>query len=315
MRLSMQITVGKKMKFMVLAGLVLVLIASLLVTACAPREQATPKAETPQVLRLALVPAEDIVEMMNRFEPARQYLEKELGIRIEMFKALDYTAVIEAMRAKKLEIAYFGPFSYVLAAERANAQAIVAGGDAAGNLSVYHSIMITHKDSGLQNIDDVKARAAELTLSFVDPASTSGYLIPKGYMESIGIDVEQAFKEVVFAGGHDASILAVHARKVDFGATWEGPFQRAIAGGVIKGDDVRVIWKSDPIPRSPVAVRGDLDPALIKRIQQAFLDMPKKAPEAFAQWEGLWERNESYVAVTGAEYEFIKQVAKGLGKL
>ncbi|MBS3977202.1 MAG: phosphonate ABC transporter substrate-binding protein [Syntrophomonadaceae bacterium] len=311
----MLVNLGKEIRLLVLTGLVLILIASFSVIGCAPKEQATPKAAAPQVLRLALIPAEDIVEMMNRFEPARQYLEKEIGIKIEMFKALDYTAVIEAMRAKKVEIAYFGPFSYVLAAERANAQAIVAGGDADGKLSVYHSILITHKDSGLQNIDDVKARAASLTVSFVDPASTSGYLIPKGYMESIGIKVDQAFKEVIFAGGHDASILAVHARKVDLGATWEGPYQKAIAGGVVKGEDVRVIWKSDPIPRSPVAVRGDLDPALIKRIQQAFLDMPKKAPEAFAQWEGMWEKNKSYVAVTGAEYEFIRQVAIGLGKL
>ncbi len=85
--------------------------------------------------------------------------------------------------------------------------------------------------------------------------------------------------------------------------------------GLINPQEVKVIWKSDGIPRSPVAVRGDLDEKLIQRIQQAFLDMPQKAPAAFAQFEGRWERNKSYVAVTGAEYEFIRQVAKGLGKL
>ncbi len=269
----------------------------------------------PEVLRMALIPAEDIEELIRAFEPARQYLEKELGMEIEMFKALDYTTVIEAMRAGKIELAQFGPFSYVLAAERANARAIVAGGDADGKLAVYHSILITHRDSGLESIDDIKARPGELTISFVDPASTSGHLIPRGYMESIGIKVDEHFKEIIFAGGHDASVLAVGARKVDFGATWEGPYRRAIEAGLITPEEVFVLWRSDGIPRSPIAVRGDLDEALIQRIQQAFLDMPQKAPEAFAQWEAAWEGNESYVAVTDADYEFIRQVAIGLGKL
>lgn len=273
------------------------------------------KGEAPRVLRIAVVPAEDIAKMVRAFEPTRQYLERELGLRIEVFKATDYTAVIEAMRAKKIEVAYFGPFSYVLAAKRANARAIVGGSAGDGRLGVYHSILITHKDSGLRGIDDVKARKGKLTLSFVDPASTSGHLIPRGAMESIGIRVDRHFREIIFAGGHDASILAVHARKVDIGATWEGPYKRAIEKGLIKPEDVFVIWKSDGIPRSPIAVRGDMDEALIQRIQQAFLDMPQKAPEALKQFEVMWERNKGYVPVTDADYEFVRQVAIGLGKL
>jgi len=297
----------KKMKYLMAVGLVLILAIALIASGCGQEE--------PKVLKMALIPAEDIEEMIKAFEPAKQYLENQLGMQIEMFKATDYTSVIEAMRAGKVDVAYFGPFSYVLAAERANARAIVGGGNADGTLNVYHSVLITHKDSGLKNIDDVKARTSELTLSFVDPASTSGHLIPKGYMESIGINVDKDFREVVFAGGHDASVLAVQARKVDLGATWEGGYQRAIDKGLITPDDVFVIWKSDDIPNSPVAVRGDLDEDLVQKIQQAFLDMPQKAPEAFKQFEGQWEGNESYVVVDDSDYEFIRQVAIGLGKL
>jgi phosphonate transport system substrate-binding protein len=269
----------------------------------------------PEILTMAMVPAEDVLGMIVAFEPARQFLERELGVEIEMFKATSYGAVIEAMRADKVDIAFYGPFSFVLAAERAGARAIVAGACADGHLDVYHSIMITHRDSGLGSIDDVKARAGELTISFVDPASTSGHLIPRGFMEAIGIDVDTHFKEIIFAGGHDASILAVGVQKVDFGATWEGPFERAIEAGLIRPEDVLVIWRSDPIPTSPIAVRGDLDEALIRRIQQAFLDMPQKAPDTFAQLEAVWHENVGYVAVTCADYEFIRQVAIGLGKL
>lgn len=290
-----------------LIGMAIIVTMSALAIGC------TPQAASPQVLRLALIPADDIVEMMNRFEPARQYLEREIGIKIEMFKATDYTAVIEAMRAKKIEIAMFGPLSYVLAAWRANAVPIVAVGGADRKVGVYHSVLLANRDSGVQNIEDVKARASRLTLAFVDPASTSGYLIPKGFFNSVGIDADAAFKEVVFAGGHDAAVLAVHARKVDLATTTEARHRRSVAAGVINPEDVRIIWRSDPIPNSPFAVRGDLSEDLIKRIQQAFVDMPTKAPEAFAQW--VREENATYALVTDADYEFVRQVAIGLGMI
>ncbi len=269
----------------------------------------------PKVLRLALIPAEDIDEMIRAFAPAKQYLEKELGMKIEEFKATDYTAVVEAMRSKKIDVAYFGPFSYVLAAKRANAKAIIGGSEGDGKLATYHSILITHKESGLKTMEDVKAKSKQLSLSFVDPASTSGHLIPRGGLESLGIQVDKHFKEIIFAGGHDASVLAVKARKVDIGATWEGGLQRVINKGLASKEEILILWKSAPIPRSPVAVRGDLDKALVQKIQQAFLDMPQKAPDAFKQFEGRWEKNKSYVKVSDQDYNYIRQIAVKLGKL
>lgn len=269
----------------------------------------------PKVLRLALIPAEDIEEMIQAFAPAKQYLEKELGMKIEEFKATDYTAVVEAMRSKKIDVAYFGPFSYVLAAKRANAKAIIGGSEGDGKLATYHSIFITHRDNGLKTMEDVKAKAKQLTVSFVDPASTSGHLIPRGGLEAMGIQVDKDFKEIIFAGGHDASVLAVKARKVDLGATWEGVLQRVIDKGLTTKEEVQVIWKSAPIPRSPVAARGDLDGSLIQKIQQAFLDMPQKAPEAFKQFEAKWEKNKGYVKVNDSDYDYIRQIAIKLGKI
>lgn len=267
---------------------------------------------SPKLLRLALIPAEDMDEMIRAFTPAIRYLERELGVPIETFRATDYTAVVEAMRTRKVDIALFGPFSYVLAAKRANARAIIAGGYG-GKLATYHSILITHRDSGLKDMDIVRAQSKRLSVSFVDPASTSGYLIPRGALEDMGIRVDRDFRNIIFAGGHDASVLAVKARKVDLGATWEGPLQRAIDKGLVAPGEVSVIWRSPPIPRSPIAVRGDLDGVLVKRIQQAFLDMPHKDPEAFRQLEGRWERNKGYVVVTDKDYDVIRNLAIKLG--
>jgi len=303
-------TIMKKRNLSITAALVALLVSMTIFFAGKSWGQASPK-----ILRLALIPAEDIEEMIRAFAPCKQYLEKELGMKIEEFKATDYTAVVEAMRSKKIDVAYFGPFSYVLAAKRANAQAIIGGSEGDGKLATYHSVFITHRDSGLKTMEDVKARANKLTVSFVDPASTSGHLIPRGGLESMGIRVDKDFKEVIFAGGHDASVLAVKTRKVDLGATWEGGLERVIKKGLTTKEEVPVIWKSGPIPRSPVAVRKDLDKGLVQKIQQAFLDMPQKAPEAFKQFEGRWEKNKGYVKVTDSDYDYIRQIAIKLGKI
>jgi phosphonate transport system substrate-binding protein len=181
-----------------------------------------------QTLRIGLIPTEDQLEMLRKFEPAKAYLERELDMPVETFTATDYTAVIEAMRAKKIDVAYLGPFSYVLATERANAEAIVTGGTDTGDVATYHSCIITHKDSGLKNIDNLKENANEVTFAFVDPASTSGNLIPRGYLLSIGIDPDTDLKECMFAGGHDAVGLSVKSEKVDAGAMYDIGYRRKI---------------------------------------------------------------------------------------
>ena len=251
-------------------------------------ESGNPDKET---LKIGLIPTEDQLEMLKKFEPAKAYLERELDMPAETFMATDYTAVIEAMRAKKIDVAYFGPFSYVLATERANAEAIVTGGTDTGDVATYHSCIVTHKDSGLKNIDDLKEHANEVTFAFVDPASTSGNLIPRGYLLSIGIDPDTDLKECMFAGGHDAVGLSVKSQKVDAGAMYDIGYNRLIDSGAITPEEVIVIWESDPIPKSPIAVRGDLDPVLKEKIQQAFVDMPEKDPEAMKTFESKWEKN------------------------
>jgi len=242
----------EKGKTLVVASISVCVIAVVAVTGAyiaGTFESGNPDKET---LKIGLIPTEDQLEMLKKFEPAKAYLERELDMPAETFMATDYTAVIEAMRAKKIDVAYFGPFSYVLATERANAEAIVTGGTDTGDVATYHSCIVTHKDSGLKNIDDLKEHANEVTFAFVDPASTSGNLIPRGYLLSIGIDPDTDLKECMFAGGHDAVGLSVKSQKVDAGAMYDIGYNRLIDSGAITPEEVIVIWESDPIPKSPI---------------------------------------------------------------
>jgi phosphonate transport system substrate-binding protein len=270
----------------------------------------TPKEEL-KTLKIGLVPSEDSAEMVEKFEPVRLYLEKELGMQVQTFTATDYTSVVEAMRSDKVDVGFFGPLSYVLAAEQAGAEAIIAGGEN-GTLGSYKSCIITYKSSGINNMEDLFKNSKDLTFSFVDPASTSGNLIPRGYLLSQGLNPDTDFKECIFSGGHDASGLAVKSKKVDAGAIYDIGYNRMVEEGILDKNEVFIIWESDPIPSSPIAVRGSLDPQLKEKIQKAFLDLQVKDPKAMEIFESQWEENKEYVAVNDTTYDYIRTIAKGL---
>ncbi len=268
-----------------------------------------------QVLTIGLIPSDDLQAMLKAFEPTQKYLETTLNMKVQTFSATNYTSVIDAMHSEKVDVAYFGPLSYVLAAERANAEAIVAGGAPDGKIHSYYSYIVANKNSGLKSIDDLKKNASKTSFAWVDVDSTSGYLVPMGYIMSIGIDPEHDFKTFTFEGGSDAVGLAVKSEKVNAGAMSDVSYNRMIDNGTIKADEIVVLWKSDPIPSSPIAVRGDLDPALKMKIQQAFIDISKKDPGALKAVEVMWENNNNYIPINDSAYEHIREIAKAQGYL
>lgn len=179
----------------------------------------------PEIFIIGVYPGDNVEEALAAVEPLRAYLEETLGIRTVMITGTSYNAVIEAMAAGRADAMEVGPFSYILAADVANAEAI-----AVANYEVevdreeipgYFSLMFTKKGSGITSIADLEGRS----FTFTDPASTSGYLVPS---TDILLDREftdpaqiEEFTEVRFAGNHPSSVLAVWNDTVDAGATFD----------------------------------------------------------------------------------------------
>jgi phosphate/phosphite/phosphonate ABC transporter binding protein len=160
--------------------------AGLLVAGSTARTSlAAPYFQTPSTLNLGMVPGEDAEVRIQRYTPMIDYLKSYLGMDVKAYVGTDYTATVEAMRAKRVDAAYFGPFSYVLAAQVADARVFVVPGSADGITSTYNSLIVTHTASGITSLDELKGR----NFSFVDPASTSGHLIPRAMLLKAGIDL------------------------------------------------------------------------------------------------------------------------------
>lgn len=210
------------------------------------------------------------------FNLLAHYIENQTGVKkVEIYETSDYVSIIEAMRAKKVDIAHFGELAYIMAANRANARAIVVLAKKDGSCFAK-SIIVASSKSQIKSIEDVKKRAKELTISFADPASTSGHLYPRHYLNSIGLDPEKSFKSVVFSNSHGATVLTVLSGKVDLACVSATTIHLLVVMKKIKPDDIVILWTSQPYIAVPVSVRSDLPPRLIEKIQKAYLDLPTK---------------------------------------
>jgi len=260
----------------------------------------------PDPLVMGLIPAEDNQEVLRDFEPLVEYLSEKLGVEVEPYTATDYSGIIEAMRSGEVDVAWFGPLSYVLAADVAGAEAVAVPYEQEGEEPTYKSIILTQADNAeISSTEDVEGK----TFSFVDPSSTSGYLYPQKMLKDAGVDPEKDLAEARFAGGHDASILAIASGNVEAGASWDGQLQTMMEAGAVEENSVKVIAESDPIPKDPIAVRGDLPEGVKKRIQEAFLNA---TPETVGAESLGSEGAMGYQEVSDEKYDPVRRLVDEL---
>lgn len=252
---------------------------------------------------MGLIPAENNEEMVAKFEPMRAYLEKKLGQKVKVFTATDYAGVIEGMKKKRVDIAWFGPLSYYLAEQEAGAEAFAVGVRDNGK-STYRSIFVVPGDSPAKSLKDLKGK----NVAFVDPASTSGGLMPT-YMvkKETGMMPEQFFGKFMYAGSHDAAELAVKNKTVDAAADNDITYPKMLAKGLITKESNRVLLESPDLPGSPLVYRGDLPAGMKKKIRDAIVSAHKEIK--VAGYGNIMR----YDAVKPADYQMIRDMVKELG--
>lgn len=252
-------------------------------------------------LTIGLIPSEDSQAMIESSKQVLDDLQAKIGMPVVPFVATDYNGIIEALRSGKLDVAYLGPFSYVLATSVADVEAFSVAVTKKTGQSAYKSVILARKDSGIHSLADLKGH----TFAFVDPSSASGHLFPKAGLEQAGFAPDTLFKRVIFSGSHDASILAVENNKVDAAAVADRIFASAVAKGVVKLDDFEIVWSSKPIPESPMVWRKALDPELKKKVADALASI-KDVP-----WGDQGVLN-GFQPTTDASYDVVRDTAKVL---
>lgn len=263
------------------------------------------KSVDPTELRIALVPSDDAEEMINQFEKLRAYLEKSLGMKVKVSKVTSYAACIEAMKKGRIDLAWYGPTSYVLAEQEANAEAFLVPADSKGVASYYSEILVP-ANSPAKTIVDLKGKKFGL----VEASSTSGGLIPSYLVfEKTGERIEK-FVDVSYLGNHDAVVNAVRQGAIDAGGTNNLTVERLLEEGKLKPTEYKVLDKSDPLPQSPLSWRKGLTDQLKQKIKTAFMESPKELGTykiaGFGEIAG-------YKEVGPKDYQLIRDIASKLG--
>lgn len=276
------------------------------------------KTDWPEKLTCGLFGGDDAEEALESNQPIADYLSEWLGIPVEYTTGTSYNAVIEAARAGRIDCYTVGPFAYILGVEEADAEAIAIGVSSREDEPVYdpevqpfyYSVISTWKGSGIETIDDLGGHS----FSFVDPASTSGHLIPEASMINAGVDPNDPNLniETMYAGSHPTSGLAIANQRVDAGATTETTVANMAEEGVADvcfWEDGRInversqeelaqlyadcpdgymvpIFYSDPIPSTPFTMNTNLPPSLKQATKDALLATPQDAE--FVATTGRW---------------------------
>lgn len=254
------------------------------------------QADWPTVVRVGLVPTEGGADTQARFVPLRDHLRAELKTNVELRSASSYQGVITAMANQQLEFAWFGPKSYVEAAKRAGAEALLIELNREGEPG-YRSIFIVPADSEITTLDEARGKR----FAFTDQNSTSGCLIPSTLIfDKYGMPAEEYFSEVSYSGAHGTSILQVAAGELEIAATNDLDMAKLLQKGAVQNDALRIIYTSELIPGSPFACRSDIPESL----KQAFSDAIMKLNDKPGVLEQL--QNGGYELTTDDEYDIIR---------
>ncbi|MDR2304132.1 MAG: phosphate/phosphite/phosphonate ABC transporter substrate-binding protein [Treponema sp.] len=266
----------------------------------------------PQELVMCYLPNEASEELVEYRSVLQRELGAALGIKVREINAADYNAVVEAMRTKHADIVYYGPVSYVQAAERAGAEAIVTPaifGDK--SRAGYTSKIIVKAGSPIKTLEDLRDK----TFAFVDPASTSGNYVPTLELMNAfpGMSNEdfhtngQFFSSVSFSGKHQNGLQGVINGDIDAAPVASDILSAEIAAGRVKESDFRVIHESPKIPSSPIAIRNDLPADLKAKVKQFLLGY--KDSNYFQYMLGLSpEDKPEFVEAFDRDYDYVRNL-------
>ena len=260
-----------------------------------------------QVLRVTAIPDESPTELARKFEPLGKYLESRLGMKVEFTPVTDYAAAVETLVNKKIDLAWFGGFTFVQSSVRSNGKTIplVQREEDA----VFKSVFISSKDSGINKLDDLKGK----TLSFGSQSSTSGHLMPRSFLLAAKVDPDKDLKRISFSGAHDATIAAVASGKVDAGALNVSVWNKFVEDKKVDPAEVRVFYTTPAYFDYNWTVHADMPAALREKITRAFLDLDPATPQG-AEILKL-QRAARFIPTRVENYNGIKTAAENAGLL
>lgn len=264
----------------------------------------TGAASAADTLRVTAIPDEAPTELQRKFKPLGDYLASKTGMKVSFVPVTDYAAAVEALVNDKVDLAWFGGFTFVQASNRSKGgvEPIIQRAED----ETFKSVFITTADSGVKTLADLKGK----TFAFGSPSSTSGHLMPRSFLLKDGVNPDDDMR-VSFSGAHDATAFAVAGGKVAAGALNIKVWEKLVASKKVDTSKVNVFYTTPPYFDYNWTVRKDMDPATKKAITDAFLAL--KPGDAIGAQILKLQRATAFVPTNAANYADIEKAAISAG--
>ena len=258
------------------------------------------------VLRVSAIPDEAPTELQRKFKPLGNYLEQKLGMKVEFTPVTDYAAAVEALINYKIDLVWFGGFTFVQAKVRSNNQVIPLVQREEDEK--FKSVFIT-TDAKINKLEDLKGK----TFAFGSESSTSGHLMPRSFLLAANINPDTDMKRIAFSGAHDATVAAVAGGKVDAGALNISVWEKMVKENKVDLNQVRVFFTTPGYYDYNWTVRTDMEPGLRQKITAAFLALDKND----AQGKEILDlqRASKFITTKAENYATIEAAARNAGLL
>lgn len=243
------------------------------------------QAAEPHTLNFGIISTESSQNLKAQWDPFLAAMSEQTDMEIKAFFAPDYAGIIQGMRFDKVDIAWYGNKSAMEAVDRAGGEIFMQTVAADGSPG-YWSLLIAHRDSPINSVQDMLQNAKDLTFGNGDPNSTSGFLVPSYYVfAKNNADPKQIFKRTLNSS-HEVNALSVANKQVDVATFNTEGMERLELTNPDKAAELKVIWKSPLIPSDPIVWRKNLPEATKKKIYDFFTNYGANANE-LAVLEGL----------------------------
>lgn len=268
-----------------------------------------PSEAVPPSITIGVIPGGNPENLREQGLALAKELQAKLNIPVNIYVSKNYVGLIEAMKTKKVDFAFFSSSTYVFAEQQAQAKVLLKK---VWHEPYYYSMIITPQRSGIKNLKSLKGKK----VAFVDDKSSSGYLYPQVALRKEGLS-DADFKEVVFTGNHQASIQFLEAKKVDAAAVFSDG-EKGLQGawekfGTDKKAKYRILWKSAPIPNDPFCVRQDFYDAYPKTthtLMFTLIDILEQNRNKDTYSEILGSRD--LMPATSKQYDPVREMVKAL---
>lgn len=307
----------KLWKFDGLRSALLAVLMLVIVVACgnpSTQQTASPTSDVAQLSEIKFgvgpyFPVPD--ENRKQFEPLFEALAQQVDLPADITVADDWVGISEALRSGTLDVAWLGPWGYVLAHHNApSIQAIATV--KYKDQPTYYSVLMTRADAPFNTLEEAIAQSQDgekLKLSLADVGSTSGWLIPQAEFKRRNLDPKTVF-DYQEGASHAAQAIGVISGQVDIASDYDRNLDVLVSEGRIDSSKIKIIWKSEPLPNDPIAVRGDLPDEIKTKLKTALTSLSAEQAQQL-----LPENYTGFVTSDGSNYQPIEAAGKSLGKL